>query len=259
MIRAWLVILAVALFGSPPSALAQPALHPHIATYRVGLDPRPGAPSLLLEARGWLVIEWRLDCDVWLSRQRLGFVGTGETGAAISHDVHFSSWEALDGSRLRFVVRSFENGALQDDFRGTATLEGGEGGVADFTAPEKKTVPLPPGTVFPTDHMRQVIAAAIAGSQFVSHEVFDGFGFDSLTQVTSVIGTPRPRPEDPSQQVWPLSMAYYNVERGEEAPGLEATFRLDEKGVLHDVDLNYPEFRLAGKLEQLELLKHPDC
>jgi hypothetical protein len=266
MTRVWLLMLAIALPGASASALAQAALQPHIAAYRVGLDRHPGVASALIEARGGLVIEWRLACDGWLSRQRLGFVATTDGGGTINHDVRFASWEAMDGSRMRYVVRSFENDQLQDEYRGIAELQEDDGGVADFTTPRKETVMLPPGTVFPTEHLRQVLAAAVAGSRFVSHQVFDGFGFDSLTQVTSVIGAARPFESEAgvasqarSGSGWPLNMAYYNVERGPESPEFEATFLLDDKGVLHGVGLDYGDFRLEAELEQLELLAPPDC
>jgi len=265
MTRAWLLMLAMALPGTAGSVLAQAALQPHIAAYRVGLDSRPGEASALSDAVGGLVIEWRLACDGWLSRQRLGFVGTIDGGGTINHDVRFTSWEAMDGSRLRYVVRSFENDQLQSEFRGIAELQE-DGGVADFTAPRKETVALPPGTVFPTEHIRQVLEAAAAGARFVSHEVFDGFDFDALRQVTSVIGAERPLEPQPGiaaegsgEHAWPLSMAYYKVQRGEQEPEFEATFLLDDKGILYDVGLDYGDFRLRGELEQLELLQRPAC
>jgi hypothetical protein len=265
MTRTWWWIVAIALPGTTGSVLAQAALQPHVAAYRVHLDRRPGVASVLVDARGGLVIEWRLVCDGWLSRQRLGFVGTDEDGETISHDVRFTSWEAMDGSRLRFVVRSFQDDQLLDEFRGIAELQA-DGGVADFTAPRKETVALPPGTVFPTEHIQQVLDAAAAGSRFVSHEVFDGFDFDALTQITSVIGAARPlepgpgvAPQDRSARAWPLSMAYYNIGGGQEAPEFEATFLLDDKGILYDVELDYGDFRLGADLEQLELLDRPVC
>ncbi len=265
MTRAWYLMPALALLGTASGALAQAALQPHVAAYRLGLDNRHGAGALV-DVRGGLVIEWRLECDGWVSRQRLGFVGATEAGDSINHDVRFTSWEAVDGSRLRYVVRSFENDQLQDEYRGTAELEAADGGVADFTKPHEEEVELPPGTVFPTEHLQRVLEAADAGKRFVSHEVFDGFGFDSLTQVTSVIGTPRPlepvpgiTPEAASKSAWPVNMAYYNVEQSEDGPEFQATFMLDDKGILYQVDLDYGDFRLLATLEKLELLDRPSC
>jgi hypothetical protein len=273
MTRAWILMPAIGLLVTAGSALAQVALQPHLAAYRLALDSQPGA-STLVEVRGGLVIEWQRECDGWVSRQRLGFVAATEDGGSMSHDVRFTSWEASDGSLLRYVVRSFENDELQEEYRGIAELGSEDGGVADFTEPHERAVALPAGTVFPTEHMQLVLQAADAGKHFVSHEVFDGFGFDALTQVTSVIGAARPleplpghAPDVGSKSAWPVSMAYYNVdpgdsgkvERGESEPEFEATFLLDDKGVLYDVNLDYGDFRLEADLEQLELLDRPSC
>jgi hypothetical protein len=265
MTRAWISMSTIALLCTTGSALAQAALQPHVAAYRLALGGQSGA-SGLLEVRGGLVIEWQRECDGWASRQRLGFVAATEAGDTMSHDVRFTSWEATDGSLLRYVVRSYESDELQEEYRGIAELAPDDGGVADFTAPREEAIKLPPGTVFPTEHMQLVLDAAAAGQRFVSHEVFDGFGFDALTQVTSVIGEAEPAertdvhaPDVGSKSAWPVSMAYYNIERGEGEPDFQATFLLDDKGVLYDVNLDYGDFRLAASLEQLELLDRPDC
>lgn len=270
MTRAQALMAAIALLGTGSSALAQatlaPAgLEPHLAAYRLGLHGPQGAGPLV-EVRGGLVIEWRLECDGWISRQRLGFVASTDGGSNLNHDIRFTGWEATDGSRLRYVVRSFENDQLQEEYRGLAELDPDDGGVADFTAPSERTVRLPPGTVFPTEHMNLVLAAASAGKRFVSHEVFDGFGFDALTQVTSVIGEPRPLEPTPGiapgvagKMAWPVNMAYFNIALDEDTPQFEANFLLDDKGVLYDVTLDYGDFRLDANLEKLELLDSPDC
>jgi hypothetical protein len=266
MFRVWISMTATLLLCTAASALAQAALQPHLAAYRLTLDSQAGSANALLDVRGGLVIEWQRECDGWVSRQRLGFVASTESGETISHDVRFSSWEAGDGSRLRYVVRSYENDELQEEYRGIAELGSHNGGKADFSAPHEEAVALPPGTVFPTAHMQLVLQAAEAGRRFVSHEVFDGFGFEALTQVTSVIGAPRPleplpghAPDVGSKSAWPVSMAYYNVGGGEAGPDFQASFLLDDKGVLYDVKLDYGDFRLAASLERLELFDGPDC
>lgn len=257
---------AALLADGAQAALAVPALEPHLAAYRLALQDRPGT-SGLLEVRGGLVIEWRLSCDGWLSRQRLGFVASTESGEGVSHDVRFSSWESIDGSRLEYSIRRYRGEELDEEYRGEARLRpDSSGGIAIFSTPEKREVDLPPGAIFPTDHLQRVLADAANGKRFVSHEVFDGWGFDALTQITSVIGPPRripaavDQPTDPQDwQAWPISMAYYNVERATDTPEFEASFLLSENGVLRDLILDYGEFRLGATLEKLELIDRPEC
>jgi hypothetical protein len=239
-------------------------LAPHVAAYRLALAHNPKLGTPFTEVRGGLVIEWRLACDGWLSRQRLAFVGTLGEGGDLSHDVRFSSWEALDGSRMRYSYRSYGDDELQEDFRGQARLEASDGGVASFAEPSQREVPLPSKTIFPTVHIQKVLDGARAGERFLSHQVFDGAGFDSLTQITSVIGpsqtvAPPVGDSEGSDRAWRVSMAYYDQQGSSDTPKFEAAFLLGENGVLRDVVLDYGEFQLEATLEKLELLDPPDC
>jgi len=264
MIRTRGLILAVVTASTVGSGPAFAVLEPHRAAYRLSLAERQ-TTTPLIEVRGGLVIEWERVCDGWLSRQRLGFVATIESGGRFSHDVRFSAWEALDGSRLRYTVRSFEGDEVDEEYRGEAWVKGEAGGVATFTAPEAREVDLPPGTVFPTDHLRRILAGAKADRRVITHEVFDGWGYDALTQITTVIGRPSEvearadEDGDKTERAWPISMAYYNIERHQEVPEFEATFLLTEQGVLRDLALDYGDFRLDARLDQFELLARPDC
>ena len=129
--------LLVALLTGLWSFAADAALQAHVAAYRLSLAGAADMANPFSEVRGGLVIEWRLACDGWLSRQRLAFVGTLQEGGDLSHDVRFSSWEALDGARMRYSYRSYGNDELQEEFRGEAVLAPSEGGVATFTTPSE--------------------------------------------------------------------------------------------------------------------------
>jgi hypothetical protein len=255
--------LLLALVAALSSSAAAAALEPHVAAYRLSLAGAGAMANPFSEVRGGLVIEWRLACDGWLSRQRLAFAGTLQDGGNLSHDVRFSSWEALDGSRMRYSYRSYGDDELQEEFRGEAVLAPSEGGVATFTTPSARRIELPAGAMFPTVHIQEVLRDANAGERFVSHEVFDGAGFDSLTQITSVIGPPRlvepPAAQEQRVRAWPVSMAYYDLHAPADTPKFEAGFLLEENGVLRDLSLDYGDFELQGELESLDLLERPDC
>jgi hypothetical protein len=256
---------AAGLLGGVSAAAA--ALEPHRAAYRLSLADAHQTTGLA-GVNGGLVIEWQRACDGWISHQRLGFIAGSELGPNISHDVRFNSWESHDGTRMRYTVRSYEGDRLNEEYRGEAEIEPGRGGgKAHFTAPDSRDVALPPGTVFPTEHMKQVLASADSGKQIISHEVFDGWGYDALTQVNSVIGRPRPLEAaiaadgelaSGGGDAWPVSMAYYNVEAGADLPEFEANFLLTPQGVLQELILDYGDFRLKAKLEDFELLPAPD-
>ena len=260
-----LIAAAAAALAAPPPVAA--GLASHRAAYRLSLADSERSLDLV-RADGVLGIEWRIACDGWLSRQFLAFKAHTQEGEELSYDVRFSSWESSDNRRLRFTVRRFdEGGRIDEEFRGEAVLENDGatgGGVARFTAPEARTVPLPPGTIFPTEHMQTVLASARSGERLVSHAVFDGSGFDALTQVTAVIGQPRAdgkseEEKEDARRSWPVSMAYYDAAKGDDLPDFEVAFVLDDDGVLRELVLDYGEFRLNAVLEDLERLPPPDC
>lgn len=260
-----LFAVATGAFIGPVATLS--ALESHRAAYRLSLASNHRM-SGLSHVSGGLVIEWQRACDGWLSHQRLGFVAATEAGGDFSHDVRFSSWEAIDGSKMRYTVRSFDGDVLREEYMGEAMLNSADsGGVASFTKPDRREVILPPGTVFPTDHINRILADAHDGRSFVSHEVFDGWGFDALTQVTSVIGHQRPYEpsndkelsSDPDGEVWPVSMAYYNTTQKSDLPEFEAEFMLTQQGVLQELQLDYGDFRLKATLAEFELLEAPPC
>jgi EipB-like len=260
-----LIAVTVGAFAGP--ALALTALEPHRAAYKLTLAGSHRM-SGLSSVDGGLVIEWQRACDGWLSHQRLGFVAGTETGRDFRHDVRFSSWEATDGSKMRYTVRSYDGDQLREEYMGEAAISSAEdGGVATFTKPDQREIILPPGTVFPTAHINQVLAEADSGHGFVSHEVFDGWGYDALTQVTSVIGRHRPYqpssqreiPSDPDGEVWPVSMAYYNAAQKSDLPEFEAKFMLTRQGVLQELLLDYGDFRLKATLAEFEILDQPTC
>lgn len=247
---------ASALAGAPPAGVAAVELLPHRAAYRMSLaETSRNGP--VTEVRGGLVLEWRAECEGWISNQRLGFVAATSEGSGFTYDVRFSSWESRDNTQLRFSVKSFDDGKPGPEYRGRAALERlGGPGHALFSLPEETRLELPEGTIFPTEHVRRLIAAALAGERLVTHAVFDGSGEDALSNVTAVIGPPVEAEGGPR---WPVHLAYFGVREADGTPDFSIGFLLDAGGVLHDISLDYGDFVLKGQLDRLERLPSPDC
>ena len=58
-------------------------------------------------------------------------------------------------------------------------------GVADYTAPEKKHLVLPAGTLLPMAHTAALIDAAAAGKRFFAVPLFDGTGAPTVPRTPS--------------------------------------------------------------------------
>lgn len=257
------VAAVVATLATLPAAQAAPGVEllSHRAAYRLSLA-RADSGAGLAQVKGALVLEWRADCDGWLTQQRLGFVAEADDGPGFTYDVRFSSWESRDNTQLRFNVRSFDGAKVQEEFRGLAKLDGaGAKGAARYTIPDGQVVELPAGTIFPTEHVSDLIAAARAGQRLVSREVFDGSGADALTKATAVIGAAKTVPLEGGgeEQRWPVSIAYFAADSDDTLPQFEIAFDLSPGGVLNNVRLNYGEFTLKADLETLQTFARPVC
>jgi hypothetical protein len=233
----------------------------HRAAYRLSLADRP-AEGQMSEVMGGLVLETRAACDGWINNQRLGFVARTEEGRGFTYDVRFSSWESADRRTLRFTVKSYDDGKLFEEFKGEAALDrpGGQGKAA-FSVPGDRVVALPAGTLFPTEHVRQLIAHAEQGERFMAVPVFDGSGDNALSSVSAVIGQPRElrSADGATHRGWPMSLAYHSLADSSDLPEFEISFTMREDGVVEDIVLDYGEFALKGDLEKLESLPAPAC
>ncbi len=261
----------VGLFAG--AAAAAPAdITPHRAFYELHLA---GGSNTLVAAGGGLAVEWRAQCGGVTSRQRLGFVGSLAGGGEIDYDVRVSTWEAADGRRMRFSMRSYRSGRLVEEYRGRARMpDGGGPGRATYTVPEGVEMRLPPDTLFPTGHMERLIDRAAAGAAVASTQLFDGAGVggDALTFVTAAIGDPRPAAapgadapgagagDGDGEKAWPMALAYHALAEGDAgAPRFELSFDLSDAGVMRNVVLDYGPFALRARLTRFERLSPPRC
>ncbi|HEY8014966.1 MAG TPA: DUF1849 family protein, partial [Dongiaceae bacterium] len=192
-------------------------------------------------------------------------------GAPVSTTWDFVTWESKDGLHYRFRVRSTRDGVVNEDIDGTADLEGkGKGGVAKFTLPEAKTLKLPKGTLFPTEHTVRMIELAEQGEHMAERTLFDGTGTDNTFAVSALIGkaaaASKNKPEAAgisrtllATPSWPMQMAFFPDGSDDAEPDYEVGVRYYQNGVADDVLQSFGNFSLKGTLEKLEPLPKPDC
>lgn len=258
-----LVLAAYGLLIGPASA----QIASHRAAYKLSLGSSRSSGIGALE--GAMYIDWHEACEGWTISQRMRFQLFGEDGEAIDNDISFSSWEAKDGLHYRFTLRTLRNGELAEELRGHAELDGpGKGGRAIFSEPEGEVIPLPPGTIFPTEHSIQLIAKAIAGEKIFARQVFDGATLDGALDINALITSKLPpenlaRPGIAADLVdgpsWRVRMAFFNLEDKAAEPEYETSMRMFANGVGLDFLFDYRDFSIKAQLEQLEALPKPRC
>ena len=258
-----LAVIAVALWAAPTKAAE---IAPHRALYMMSLGNARN-DSGVVDARGTMDYEWGETCDGWTIEQRyrlkMRYAETSDVDIVSS----FVTWESKDGLRYRFNQKQTRNGEVDQEIRGEARLDGpGKGGVAEFSKPQPQSLKLQPGVMFPSAHTMLLIDSAHAGENFVSRLVFDGAADENAVQVSAVIGvklgadppaaTRSPLLERPG---WRVRLAFFPVDANAEKPDYELGMRLLDNGVSRDMVLDYSEFAIKAKLDEIEALPKPSC
>lgn len=242
----------------------------HRAIYKMTLATAKSG-SGVTAASGAMSYKFGDSCDGWIVENKTALTFAYSDGAPVSTTWDFVTWESKDGLHYRFRVRSTRDGVVNEEIDGTADLEGkGKGGVAKFTLPEAKTLKLPKGTLFPTEHTVRMIELAQQGEHMAERTLFDGTGTDNTFAVSAVIGKQalaaksKQEPAAISHALlatssWPMQMAFFPDGSDDAEPDYEVGVRYYQNGVADDVLQSFGNFSLKGTLEKLEPLPKPDC
>ena len=256
------VVLGLAIAGSAAAA----DIAPHRALYTISLgraDPDSGVTG----ASGTMAYEWGEACDAWTVEQRYRL----KMGYSESPDVaiasNFETWEAKDGLRYRFHQKEARSGGEDEEVRGSATLDGQDkGGAVEFDKPAEKKIRLPAGVLFPSAHTIALIAKAEAGENFVSKQVFDGATAEEAVLVSAVIGARvEPDPESAkkipllNRPGWRVRLAFFPADQKAEKPDYELSMVLLDNGISRDMVIDYGDYAMRAKLDDIEALPKPGC
>jgi hypothetical protein len=262
--RLGLAALALLSIAAPAGAVD---IAPHRALYSMTLgSTKPN--SGVVGASGTMSYVWGETCDGWTVEQRYKLRMQYTESPEVEITSNYVTWESKDGLRYRFNEKKLKNGELDEEVRGEAKLDGpGEGGSATFTRPKQETVDLPPGAIFPTAHTILIIERAVSGEQFVSEQVFDGASEDSAVQVSAVIGQEQqPNGADAApksvlldRRSWRVRLAFFPSDANSEKPEYELGMRLYDNGVSREMLLDYGDFAVKAKLDEIEALPKPNC
>jgi hypothetical protein len=261
--------LALLLLASPAGAVD---ISPHRALYSLTLDNTKTA-SGVAAASGAMYYEWGETCEGWTVDQRFRLRLVYSEEGAVSINSSLLTFESKDGLHYRFNEKRLRNGNVEDDIHGEANLDGKDkGGSAVFDKPEQTKMALVPGVLFPTAHTLVLIQHAQVGDTFLARKVFDGAEVDNAGQITAVIGPElKPDPNAPKplnnpllqRPSWRVSLAFFpagsSTKGDAETPDYQLTMRLLDNGVSQDMTLDYGDYILKAKLDDIEALPKPSC
>ncbi|MGH6741206.1 MAG: cell envelope integrity EipB family protein, partial [Bradyrhizobium sp.] len=249
LLRTSFAMLALAVVAcGPAKAAAGAAFLPHQALYDLSLVKSRGS-NPVNSARGRILYNFSGSaCEGYTSEFRqVSELEIGE-GKMMLSDLRSSSWEDGEGKSYRFKIDARTNDNDSSPVDGIAERTGDHITVK-LKQPEAKTFTLDGSTVFPTEQIQRIIAAAKEGKSLLELTVYDGSdNGEKVYNTLSVIGQPIPGDKqiaapDPSTSDehmksltrWPVTVSYYDRDAqkkdGEQTPVYSMSFELYENGV----------------------------
>jgi hypothetical protein len=246
---------------APLAPLTARALASHRGIYSLTLD-RARENAGIVDVSGAMLFELIDACESWTTRQRFTMTLRNREGTELETGSDYATLESMDGRNLRFSLTQMTQGAVSSRVAGQAELSADGSGVARYSEPEVKELPIPPGTLLPNTHTIAALNAARAGQRLLVAPIFDGTTADGAQQTTTVLSPwqgPQPVPEAPSLSTLGSSrmrIAFFEP-AGEQAggastPSYEVSLRYFENGVADDMIMDFGDFTVRAKLMKLE-------
>ena len=273
VMRHYGLALSCAAVLALPVASARAAtvtLVPHRAVYDLALDHVQGA-SGVESAHGRIVFELEGAACTGITQtfRQLIVLSGGEIGAKLI-DTQSVTTEEADGKTMRFSVLNRVGTEPVSQTLGVATRKE-ESVSVRLSSPVQSEAHYPSTTLYPGEHYRTLIEAALKGERFVARQIFDGADEgQSAPQTFTVIGAPVQNASSESALLeragmaklkrWPVEIAYFDQEKATvEEPSYRASMDLLENGVSTNLRLDYTNFSLRGVLVSLDVSPTPPC
>ena len=257
----------------PPvaKAPAEPVvpLAAHRALYKVTLLKAVGAKSPT-SAEGRVSYEFNgSTCDGYSQIFRQITEIQPAEGATRLSDMRSATFEDQDGKSFSFDVKTTVDDNPPEVVDGHANKKTNDMLTIELSKPSSQAADVDSDVLFPTAHLKHIIAAAKAGEHMLEVKVFDGSDDGKkVYDTTTIIGRGATGPaQDGSAKVpemaalrrWPVTISYFEQGKKDEEPSYTLGFDLYENGVSRALRFDYGDFVLAGELSSLELLPQKAC
>ena len=241
----------------------------HRAVYELTLAKSVGSKSPTA-AHGRIAFDFTGSaCDGYVqSFRQLTELQPAEGPTRVS-DMHSATYEDADGRNFDFKMQtSIDNGA-PESVDGKAWKSATGHLLVNLNKPTHGKFELDSRAVFPTEHLKRILAAAETGENLLEVKVYDGSETgEKVYETTTYIGHPIADPavekaahipELDNIRRWPVSISYFKGGKKDDAPSYILSFDLYENGISRALRLDYGDFVLAGEMSSLELLNEPAC
>jgi hypothetical protein len=260
------------LAASGPGAIT---LVPHRAIYDLTLGQSHGQRAIE-SVRGRILYDFSgSPCDGYaLQFRQVSELDNGEGKVSLS-DLRAVTWEDANAKNFRFNSENFVNQEIVDSVDGRAERDADRLAVK-LSKPKQETFNLDRDMVFPTEHIRRTIEAALAGKTILDFPVYDGSEtgqkvYNTMTVIGREIPPGEKTPTDAAAgkaelkglRRWPVTISYFdkkeNDPSGEQTPAYSIAFELYENGISRALTLDYGDFTVKGEMTQLDIKDSAPC
>lgn len=267
-VRSLRPVAALLLLVGPAGMLGEAVaaeLVPHRAFYEGRLEVK-GAGGGIVAASGSMVTSLERACDGWITSAQSIVDATLEGGQTARQDIRFASWESLDGTAYRFTSRQ-RVGDVEMGFKGSARSTGPAGGEIEYTVPERRTIALPPATLFPTAFLVSLIDRAQAGDRQQVGTMFEGAGGAGPQRVAAFIGARQPAAPDAAGRLgslaarpaWRMQIGFYEPDSRSPSPDYEIEVLQLDNGIATEMLMTMGAASVRFTMLRVEAVAAPRC
>ena len=249
-------------FFMPLTLKAVVELQPHRAYYTITMVGRPNVSSNVVDVRGTMMIELNKAHDGWTVQQLSEIWRYRDDDSSEHIRWGYVTWEAENGSLFKFNTFRKMDDELVEDIRGLASRKGKVTEVI-YQKPEKKTLKLPEGVLFPIQQIKALLEAAQEGEHLFPRIVFDGSTAEGASEINTFIGGKKVTAGNPanegthqfaSQPFWPVRVAVYGLGKTSYEPDYITTQDLLPNGIIKQYVIDDGTVKIHGVLDRVELL-----
>jgi EipB-like len=273
--------IGIAIATGVATAVVRPAiaqedgvrLASHRAIYDLKLAESRGRRSLSA-VQGRIVYDFAgTACEGYtLQFRQVTELDNGE-GKVVVSDLRSTTWEEGAGKSYRFNFQNYLSQKLVDSVDGRAERRN-DAIAVNLAKPGDKQFNLETAVVFPTEHIRRILAVAREGKTLLEVPLYDGSeSGEKLYSTLTIIGQPilpdQRKPDDAAAgqaaldglKRWPVTISYFDRSKqsGEQTPVYAIRFELYENGLSRALVLDYGDFSITGTMSTLEMRETKPC
>ncbi len=255
------------LMALPAHALPDlPHLASHAATYELSLT-RAAQLDGIRAASGKMTYTIIDRCDGYTIESDLDVTLAFSNGLANQIMKRFAGWESKDGRHATYRMQVYDNGALENSYTGSVELQADGSGRATYSGTEVVNYDLPAGTMLSITQLRELIRAGQDAQPLIAQAVMDGAFEEGPYRVTGFVAPAKNLTQAGSEDgmsitvakdaellqstYWPVTLAYFSLEKASDVPEYETSVQLLPNGVIRAMTQDYGAYTLSMDLTRL--------